>query len=427
MAEPSQDAEQVDLTTVSFKDTAFLQAFGLHEFNVLARFNNLLPAELDIKLLKGVEYELWYFTQQPSYFVLRKSMRYSPVKAELLTIYYIIEGTIFQAPSLDKIATMRLTNTLHFLNEAFDQTIEATRYHPVQGYSWDSDEPAMLKQKEFLRELNRTGRLKQAPTTFTDQKREFDFSRKIDRAIETAFAPAPSRTSGGSKDTPSNPVAEATPRPNAEGIENKAAESGAETVSALAGAQTKEKKRKKSKEASGGDLERKKRKESAKALFLTYAKVDSIWWPHATLLLSGGDLSTLKSKVPLTMRGNAASFYKSLSDPATYNFDYFLLASIVLLLLSFLGGVVQNKGGKRVVNVLSLIALVGATAVELVYSRPMVKAVVSKSSGNLINNLFYLGVYHGITLALLVLTVFLQVSADQEEDGEEPKPKEKKD
>ncbi|KAJ3345760.1 Mediator of RNA polymerase II transcription subunit 6 [Kappamyces sp. JEL0680] len=129
MAEPSQDAEQVDLTTVSFKDTAFLQAFGLHEFNVLdyfaqsqfydkscineqlkmqARFNNLLPAELDIKLLKGVEYELWYFTQQPSYFVLRKSMRYSPVKAELLTIYYIIEGTIFQAPSLDKIATMRL-------------------------------------------------------------------------------------------------------------------------------------------------------------------------------------------------------------------------------------------------------------------------------------------------------------------------------
>ncbi len=123
--------------------------------------------------------------------------------------------------------------------------------------------------------------------------------------------------------------------------------------------------------------------------------MDSAWWPHASLAFEG-DLSSLKSKVPLTMRGNAASFYRSMNDSSSYNFDYFLLASVIMLALSFLGGIVQNKGGKRVLNILSLIFFSAGVAIEVAVSRSIIKGIIGKNAGKLLDNLFWLGIYHGI-------------------------------
>lgn len=68
------------LATVTFKDTGFLQMFGLNEMNVLeyfaqsqfydplcineqlkmqARFNELEAQQLDMTTMKGVEFTLW--------------------------------------------------------------------------------------------------------------------------------------------------------------------------------------------------------------------------------------------------------------------------------------------------------------------------------------------------------------------------------
>lgn len=109
--------------------------------------------------------------------------------------------------------------------------------------------------------------------------------------------------------------------------------------------------------------------------YVTFAKVDSVWWPYL-----GTDLNSLKSKVPFTARSNSASFYKSMHESA-YNFDYFMLASLVLLILSFVGGVVQYKGGRRVLNALSLITITAAVVVELVFSRDLVSRILNKSGG----------------------------------------------
>ena len=40
----------------------------------------------------GFEYELWYFTLDPSFYVIRKNYRSSPVKFDLVDVYYIVQG-----------------------------------------------------------------------------------------------------------------------------------------------------------------------------------------------------------------------------------------------------------------------------------------------------------------------------------------------
>ncbi|KAH9265234.1 hypothetical protein BASA83_011234 [Batrachochytrium salamandrivorans] len=125
-----------DLTSVSFKDTAFLQVFGLNEHNALdyfamsqfydksclneqlkmqVRHNDLQAQQLDGRQMKGLEYTIWYFTLQPSLFVIRKQTRFSPTRVDLIAVYYIVEAK------------------------------ESYRHNPILGYSW-SNEPDLFEQ-----------------------------------------------------------------------------------------------------------------------------------------------------------------------------------------------------------------------------------------------------------------------------------------
>ncbi|KAI8895544.1 MED6 mediator sub complex component-domain-containing protein [Globomyces pollinis-pini] len=148
-----------------------MQAHGLHEYNVLdyfsqsqfydtscineqikmqARFNLLEANLLDHTKMVGFEYDLWYFTYQPSYFIIRKHQRYSPQKTELVAIYYIVEGTIYQSPSLSTLLTNRVLTSTFFLTKAFEVGKDNSRFHPVQGYRWVTDEPAIQESRKEL-------------------------------------------------------------------------------------------------------------------------------------------------------------------------------------------------------------------------------------------------------------------------------------
>ncbi|KAJ3275416.1 hypothetical protein HDV01_000708 [Terramyces sp. JEL0728] len=152
--------------------------------------------------------------------------------------------------------------------------------------------------------------------------------------------------------------------------------------------------------------------------FGSQAQVECVWWPH---LFSAPD--SLKSKVPLTQRGNAAAFYRSVSE-APPNFDYFLLASTALLLLSFIGGIVQHPK-KRVLYTISTVLLSVAGVVEVVFARPIIKLIIAKKK-NLIENLFNVAFYHTIVLGSLLLIMALQTSYDEDGAEEEEEPKKKK-
>ncbi|KAJ3328089.1 Mediator of RNA polymerase II transcription subunit 6 [Blyttiomyces sp. JEL0837] len=151
-----------DLTTVSFKDTTFLQLFGLHEHNALqyfalspqfydknsineriamqTRFNQLEAAQLDFRAMTGIEYSLGYFTYQPSLFVINKHYRHSPTKTDLLAVYYIVEGSIYQAPDLFSLISNRLLTSIHHVSTAFSNISNEARFDPSSGYRWSFEE-----------------------------------------------------------------------------------------------------------------------------------------------------------------------------------------------------------------------------------------------------------------------------------------------
>ena len=55
----------------------------------------------------GVEYILLH-VQEPILYVIRKQHRHSPTEATPIADYYIIAGTVYQAPDLASVFTSRL-------------------------------------------------------------------------------------------------------------------------------------------------------------------------------------------------------------------------------------------------------------------------------------------------------------------------------
>ena len=97
-----------------------------------------------------------------------------------------------------------------------------------------------------------------------------------------------------------------------------------------------------------------------------HARFDSIWYPYF-----GNDISTLKSKVSSSQRGEATAFYKSILNPPPY-YNYVMGVCAGLLVLSALGQVLQFPR-KRVSNTINLLLLVSATAIRYLAYKPVAK------------------------------------------------------
>ncbi|KAI8905143.1 MED6 mediator sub complex component-domain-containing protein [Gorgonomyces haynaldii] len=179
-----------DQLEVSFKDTIFLQQFGLSEYNCLdyfalsqfydpscineqlkmqARFNELNVQMLDPLKMTGIWFELHSFTLEPSFFVVKKSYRSSPTKLELVAVYYIVNGTIYQAPDFKTLFHNRLMTSLHYMNKALDVIHKGHHFHPSQGYEW----------KDSTKEEKSAG-----AKSLQEQQATMDFLYQIDRIID---------------------------------------------------------------------------------------------------------------------------------------------------------------------------------------------------------------------------------------------------
>lgn len=84
----------------------------------------------------GMEYILLH-VQDPILYVIRKQHRHSPTEATPMADYYIIAGTVYQAPDLASVFNSRLLATVQNLQGAFEEASSYARYHPSKGYSWD--------------------------------------------------------------------------------------------------------------------------------------------------------------------------------------------------------------------------------------------------------------------------------------------------
>lgn len=101
----------------------------------------------------GMEYILLH-VQDPILYVIRKQHRHSPTEATPMADYYIIAGTVYQAPDLASVFNSRLLATVQNLQGAFEETSSYARYHPSKGYSWDF---SANKAREWTNQSYRSG------------------------------------------------------------------------------------------------------------------------------------------------------------------------------------------------------------------------------------------------------------------------------
>ncbi|PJF19236.1 putative mediator complex subunit 6 [Paramicrosporidium saccamoebae] len=129
-----------ELAYVCFRDVAWLQAYPLTEASVLdyfslsqfyertcnnevlkmqARYTDNAALLSQLHKMTGTEFAVVRSTP-PKLFVIAKQQRHSSDKVSVLSVYYILNGSIFMAPSLYAVVGNRITASLHHLGEAID-------------------------------------------------------------------------------------------------------------------------------------------------------------------------------------------------------------------------------------------------------------------------------------------------------------------
>eukprot|EP00850_Spirogloea_muscicola_P003556 SM000014S00344 [mRNA] locus=s14:822480:823949:+ [translate_table: standard] len=127
--------------------------------------------------LTGVEYTMAE-AAEPHLFVLRKQRREAPDKATLLAVYYILDGSVYQAPSLHAVIGARTSRALNHIRQAFSET--ATRLERVglqTGGRKDEAKRAGANPSDTKEESKK-------PTNFQEMLR-------LDQILSTVFSRLP--------------------------------------------------------------------------------------------------------------------------------------------------------------------------------------------------------------------------------------------
>ncbi|KAL6996377.1 hypothetical protein U1Q18_006505 [Sarracenia purpurea var. burkii] len=207
-----------DMTGICFRDQLWLNTypldrnfifdyFALSPFydwscnNEQLRMRSTHPLDVShLSKMTGTEYMLNEVTE-PHLFVFRKQKRESPEKVTPMLTYYILDGSIYQAPQLCNVFAARVGRALYHISKAF--TTAASKLEKI-GYD-SNDEGAALESKVGKETID-----------FKEVKR-IDL---IIASLQRKLPPAP----------PPPPFPEGyAPRPTAEGENLSEAQQGAES------------------------------------------------------------------------------------------------------------------------------------------------------------------------------------------------------
>lgn len=80
----------------------------------------------------GIEYTVKRAAcSPPRLFIIHKLYRHGPADTETLASYYVLDGTIYQAPNLISLLRCRLSTSLKYLNDAVQMGVENLKYDPA--------------------------------------------------------------------------------------------------------------------------------------------------------------------------------------------------------------------------------------------------------------------------------------------------------
>eukprot|EP00080_Pristionchus_pacificus_P011557 PDM71577.1 mdt-6 [Pristionchus pacificus] len=98
------------------------------------------PLEECLQSMAGEQYVLHF--ARPPLFVICKQQRNLGINQNIVTplaYYYIINGTVYQAPDAFSLVQSRLLGAVAPLGQAFEQMLKFSRFNVAKGYSWEFD------------------------------------------------------------------------------------------------------------------------------------------------------------------------------------------------------------------------------------------------------------------------------------------------
>lgn len=150
-----------DMTGICFRDQLWLNTYPLdrnlvfdyfalspfYDFscnNELLRLRSIHPLDIShLSKMTGTEYMLSEVTE-PHLFVFRKQKRDSPEKVTPMLTYYILDGSIYQAPQLCNVFAARVGRALYHISKAF--TTAASKLEKI-GYVEADNEGSSFESK----------------------------------------------------------------------------------------------------------------------------------------------------------------------------------------------------------------------------------------------------------------------------------------
>lgn len=106
--------------------------------------------------MTGIEYTLSE-VMEPHLFVIRKQKRDSPEKVTPMLTYYVLDGSIYQAPQLCNVFAARVGRALYYVSKAFNTAaskLEKIGHVDVESET-DSSETKAGKEIIDLKEIKR--------------------------------------------------------------------------------------------------------------------------------------------------------------------------------------------------------------------------------------------------------------------------------
>lgn len=151
----------VDLSQISWKDTDFLQQFGLGPHNVLdyfgrspfydpasipeqlkmqARFTeHLSEGAMDRSQMAGIDYVATPLSEQPSLFVVTSIVRRKARQPDVSQGFYILEGTIYKSPDLFTLLGSRLFSSMQLAGDALALGSMGAEFTLERGHLWKQE------------------------------------------------------------------------------------------------------------------------------------------------------------------------------------------------------------------------------------------------------------------------------------------------
>ncbi|KAK1311702.1 Mediator of RNA polymerase II transcription subunit 6 [Acorus calamus] len=155
-----------DMTGICFRDQLWLNTypldrnlvfdyFALSPFydwssnNEQLRSRSIHPLDLSqLSKMTGIEYML-NEVMEPHMFVIRKQRRDGPEKVTPMLTYYILDGSIYQAPQLCNVFASRIARATYHISKAF--TIAASKLEKI-GFV-DSENESVSSETKPVKEM----------------------------------------------------------------------------------------------------------------------------------------------------------------------------------------------------------------------------------------------------------------------------------